>query len=238
MNSEKNIISSTLKKGFIFKEASNESLEILNRESELVKLSKDEVLFREGEKGENVYVLVSGRVAFLMHDENDKRYTLGLIADHSIFGDMEVFSGSLRVSHVEALSDSTIISFPKNVFVDVVKGDAGIAFNIIKFYAALLERLTRFSLFRDVEKQLAYILVDLASRYGKPVRFNLELARPSEGVEIDVPLSQEFLSTFVGIPRQRVNVILKSWEAKGWIQVNYNRLVILDSAALKKYSII
>lgn len=238
MTSETEIIESTLKQSFVFRNASQESFDKLSKDAQVVAIAKGDVLFAEGDASQHLFVLVSGRMAFLMHDQNGKRYTLGLIGDHSIFGDMELFTKNLRVSHAEALVDSSALKISKEVFVDVAKTDAGVSFRIVEFYASLLERLSRYSLFRDVEKQLAYILVDLAKRYRKQVRLNLELARPTQAIEIDVPLSQEILGTMVGIPRQRVNVILKSWEAKGWIKVGYNKLSVIDEVSLKKFSVI
>ncbi len=238
MKDKTEIIEDTLKHSFVFRNASKESFEKLLKGADVVDVKKGEVLFAEGDTSQYLFVLVSGRMAFLMHDQNNKRYTLGLIGDHSIFGDMELFTKNLRVSHAEALVDSRVLRINKDLFIEIAKNDAAVSYRIVEFYAALLERLSRYSLFRDVEKQLAYILVDLAKRYRKQVRLNLELARPTQAIEIDVPLSQEFLGTMVGIPRQRVNVILKSWEAKGLIKVSYNKLIVLDEIALKKFSVI
>ena len=238
MNKQNNkqLITSSLVSSFIFKGALPDSIAQITETAMFVQLRKGESLFVEGDKSESVYVLVEGRITFFMHDEHGKRYVLGLIADYAIFGDMEVFTQGLRVSQAEAHEDSTVVAIPREVFIQVVKADAEIAFNIIRFYAQLLQRLSRFSLFRDVEKQLAYILVDFAGRYGKPVRLDLDLARPTEGIEIDVSISQEFLGAMLGIPRQRVNGILQAWKAKAWIRVHYNRITILNERALRQHS--
>jgi len=224
----------------VFKGAKDDSVNTLCEKATIVKVERSVALFKEGDPCDSVYILISGLVTFYMHDEHGKRFTLGLVENYSIFGDMEIFSNFAgpRVSHAEAHENSEVLCIEGSVFKDVAKNDPDILYRIVRHYAALLTRLTRFSLFRNVEKQLAFILVDFARRYGRPIRLDTEVSKSTEGIEIDVYLPQEFLGSLVGIPRQRVNSILKNWEEKAWISVNYSRVVLLDEPALKKYSII
>ena len=227
------LIRDVLSKGYIFANAKESSLDALAAAASIKSLSKGEVLFAEGEVCRHAYILVAGRVAFYMHDESLKRYTLGLVPDYSIFGDLEIFSKEIRSSHAEAHEESKVLVIDSATFKNIVRKDAEILYMLIRFYSNLLERLTRYSLFRDVEKQLAYIVVDFAKRYGI---HHADMA-PNE-IEIDVHLSQEFLGSFVGIPRQRINVILKSWVKKEWIKINYSRITLLNEPALRAHSII
>lgn len=233
-------IKAILNKSYVFKGALVESIEALSHAANFQQVKRSTTLFKEGDSCDFLYVLVSGQVTFFMNDEHGKRYTLGLVETLSIFGDMEIFSNAKgpRMSHAEAHENSEVLCIDAAVFQNVARKDADILYRIVRYYAALLTRLTRFSLFRDVEKQLAFILVDFARRYGRAVCVSLELPSPTQGVEIDVHLPQEFLGSLVGIPRQRINSILKSWEAKSWIRVNYSRITVLDEQALKDYSII
>lgn len=233
-------IKAILNESYVFKGASAKSIETLSQAASLKQVKRSTTLFKEGDACDVLYVLVSGQVTFFMNDEHGKRYTLGLVETRSIFGDMEIFSNAKgpRMSHAEAHENSEVLCIQSDVFRHVVSKDADILYRIVRYYAALLTRLTRFSLFRDVEKQLAFILVDFARRYGRIVRLDLDSEHVKQGIEIDVHLPQEFLGSLVGIPRQRINSILKSWEAKSWIRVNYSRITLLDEPALKEYSII
>lgn len=240
--SDVELIRDVFSKSYIFARASKASVDALIKGTVVKSVAKGEALFIEGEFSENVFLLVAGRVTFFMHDEDGKRYTLGLVSDYSIFGEMEIFSKGLRMSHAEAHEDSKVLAIHSAVFNQVVRKDPEILYRIVRFYAAILERLSRYSLFRDVEKQLAYILVDFAHRYGRPVKLDSgskkQIEQVNEGIEIDVHLPQEFLGSLVGIPRQRINTILKIWEEKLWIKVNYSRVILLNEPALKEYSVI
>lgn len=235
---DKRLIASSVNKSFIFRGALQHSLDRIVDIARVKNIKKGEALFTEGDPSEHVYVLASGRMTFFMEDGNGKRYVLGLIADYAIFGDMEVFTRDVRVSQAEAHEDCSVLIIDGADFVDIVKHDPEISFNIIRFYASLLQRLSRFSLFRNVEKQLAYILIDLAERYGKPVKLDFDLARPTEAIEINVSISQEFLASMLGVPRQRVNVALQTWKAQSWIRVNYNRITIINEPALRNFSVL
>jgi len=231
-------VKSILLKSYVFQGASEDSISMLSEGATIRTVERSVTLFSEGDTCDYVYVLVSGHVTFFMHDEHGKRYTLGLVEEFSIFGDMEIFSKGPRMSHAEAHENSQVLCINAPKFNNVVKNDPDILYRIVRFYAALLTRLTRFSLFRDVEKQLAFILVDFARRYGHNVSLELGTAKLTKGIEIDVHLSQEFLGSLVGIPRQRINSILKKWEEKDWIRIRYSRVILLNEPALKKYSII
>jgi CRP-like cAMP-binding protein len=238
--SDDQLIKDVLSKSYVFAKASIDSLELLEKASSVKSLSKGEVLFEEGVSCESVYVLVAGRIAFFMHDEHGKRYTLGLVPEYSIFGDLEVFSREIGSSHAQAHENSKVLVINSAKFKNIVRRDPEILYRFVRFYSSLLERLVRYSLFRNVDKQLAYILVDFAHRYGSPIELDSEEQQDElkHGIEIDVHLSQEFLGSLVGIPRQRINTILKSWEESAWVKVNYSRITLINEPALKKYSII
>lgn len=218
---------SVLSKCFAFSSASEASLEELGRHAIFREFKKGDSIFSEGEDSQSVYVLATGRVTFNMYDESGKQFSLGLIDDFSILGELELFSTGPRISQALAHEDCRVLMIPKASFEKVYRQDTEILVKVVRFYASVLRRLMRYSLFRDVEKQLSFLLCDMAQRFGK---------ESEEGVEIDVHLPQEFLASMVGVPRQRINMLLKNWEEKQWISLRYSRLTLLNIEALKEYS--
>ena len=71
---------------------------------------------------------------------------------------------------------------------------------------------------------LARCLVRLAERFGKPV---------TDGVQIDVRLSQQELAAFVGMTRESVNKQLATWRRDGVVGFSGGIVTIHDMAELR-----
>lgn len=176
-----------------------------------------EAIFSEGQASDFLYYLVEGVVSFSFHDEGGKNFVIGIASEETLIGELEVFTNRPRISSALALRNSEILSIPKQLAIDIIKNDAELLFEILKYYAGQLEYFLRFSLTMEIEKRLALILQELAGRFGEST---------SLGQEINIKLSQEILASMVGKPRQRINQILKSWESAEWIKVDREKITI------------
>ena len=59
----------------------------------------------------------------------------------------------------------------------------------------------------------------------------------ADGLEIRLHPPQETLAQLIGSTRQRVNQILKEWEAAGTVDQQYGHLTLLDRARLEQLAI-
>lgn len=72
---------------------------------------------------------------------------------------------------------------------------------------------------------MAKRLLELGAVYGEPVE---------NGTRIGLRLPQELLAGMLATSRQSINKELKIWEARGWIAVKYNTIVLSQPEALRK----
>jgi CRP/FNR family transcriptional regulator, cyclic AMP receptor protein len=86
-----------------------------------------------------------------------------------------------------------------------------------------LNKRFRFSRLADFSARVAERLLSLAERYGNPV---------DSGVEIGLKLSQDDLAALLGVSRQSINKELRAFADRGWIEIRYGQITIVDSAAL------
>ena len=75
----------------------------------------------------------------------------------------------------------------------------------------------------SLEQRMAATLVDLARIHG---------AASEGGIELGLRLPQEQLGAMLGVTRQSVNRLLRSFEEAGLIAVDYNRITIRNAVAL------
>ncbi len=78
---------------------------------------------------------------------------------------------------------------------------------------------------QSMEHRLANRLLMLAGSFG--------VAAP-DGLKIDLHLPQETLAELIGSTRQRVNQILKRWEAELIVEQQQGRILVLDQEKLEK----
>lgn len=76
-----------------------------------IKLQKGQLLFREGDASDAMYVLKKGRIA-ITKTKGDSEIELATVAVGQIFGEMAFFDQKPRSANARALQDSEIIALP------------------------------------------------------------------------------------------------------------------------------
>lgn len=94
-------------------------------------VAKGEVMIHEGAQADTVYQLMSGHA-----DVTVKGVKVGEVLEGEMFGAMAVFTGEPRNATVTARTDCTLLSIPKERFVDLIQAKPETAM-------ALLENMSR-----------------------------------------------------------------------------------------------
>ena len=75
-------------------------------------VEKDQVIFREGDPGEAVYLVETGSVGIFKTVEGEE-IQLATMKEGELFGEMAIIDGSDRMAHAVALEDSVIVTLPR-----------------------------------------------------------------------------------------------------------------------------
>ena len=75
-------------------------------------VEKDQVIFREGDPGEAVYLVESGSIGIFKTVEGEE-IQLATMKEGELFGEMAINDGSDRMAHAVALEDSVIVTLPR-----------------------------------------------------------------------------------------------------------------------------
>lgn len=89
-----------------------DELEILKRLLHRQVLNATEVLFREGDAGDQVYTLAAGSIAIALRGPDGERCVM-TFAPGSMFGDSTVFDGTPRAATATAAEDSVVYSLSR-----------------------------------------------------------------------------------------------------------------------------
>ena len=90
-----------------------EELELMRELLKRQELDPDEVLFREGEPGNRLYVLARGAVSIVVHGSDGADSRLVTFAPGSLFGETALFDGSERSASAIAAEDAVVYSLSR-----------------------------------------------------------------------------------------------------------------------------
>ena len=108
--------------------------------AEFVTLKKDELAVREGEKGDDFYVVVSGRLQAYSASNGHPEQAYVRYSSGDWFGEMPLLSGETHWASVRALNDSVLLKIPREAFEIMLKHDPRMA---LGFTQRMGERMTQ-----------------------------------------------------------------------------------------------
>jgi len=187
-------------------------------------------VYREGEYGDALYVLVSGVMKLFRPYSGSKEATLRLLRPWDIFGHL-AFAGEARQrAYAEAVTECVVTKVPK-IFVErAVRQEPKVAFKIMTLLELRLvqyEELVKCLLPRETEVRLANLLPVLAQKFGD---------RSDGVVTIDLRLTHQDLAAMVASTRESVTKVLNEMRGRDLIEVESGRITLKDWRALAELS--
>lgn len=193
-----------------------------------VRLAKGEVLFNEGEPGEKLYVIETGKVK-LGHTAPDGRESLiAVLGSGEMLGELSLFDPGPRTATAVAITATKVLSMGHEALLPWLVGRPDLA---VALLAALARRLRRTNealadlVFSDVPGRVAKALLELGSKFGEP---------GAEGMVVNHDLTQEELAQLVGASRETVNKALADFSQRGWIRIEQRSVTLLDVDRLER----
>ena len=193
-----------------------------------VDLSRGDVLFREGEPGDRLYVIAQGKIKLGRRSSDGRENLLSVLGPGEMFGELSLFDPGPRTATASSVADSIVYELRHAALVTWVNEHPSVATYLL---GALARRLRRTNetladlVFSDVPGRVAKALLDLSTRFGEP---------SDEGVRVAHDLTQEELAQLVGASRETVNKALADFAARGWVRREGRAVVLLDLDRLER----
>lgn len=133
-----------LRKIFLLQNLTDKMLEKMVPQTRLLQFGEREIIFEEGMKAENFYMLKKGKV--LLEVEVSKRLTisLGSIKSGYSFGWSALLSGPSHTSHAVCTEPSDVFAIPGEKLRDILEGTPLMGYRVMAFAATILKnRLER-----------------------------------------------------------------------------------------------
>src|SRR5690348_8667697 len=97
-------------------------------------------LFRQGDTGDAMYLIESGRVRISIRDHDKQEVTLAELAQGDFFGEMSIIDGRQRSGDAKVIEDSRLAMLSREAFLTFVRKKPDVALEML---SALTDRLRR-----------------------------------------------------------------------------------------------
>ena len=97
-------------------------------------------LFRQGDTGDAMYLIESGRVRISIRDDDKQELTLAELAQGDFFGEMSIIDGRQRSADAQVIEDARLAILSREAFLSFVRTNPDVALEML---SALTDRLRR-----------------------------------------------------------------------------------------------
>jgi CRP-like cAMP-binding protein len=104
-----------------------EFLELLDNQDEFIRVPAETVLFREGEKGDRMFVILEGEVRLSINDQD-----LGTEVDGGIVGEMALIDEALRSATATTVTDCVLAPLDLEAFMAMVRKKPAFAVHVMQ----------------------------------------------------------------------------------------------------------
>ncbi|MEV8145321.1 Crp/Fnr family transcriptional regulator [Specibacter sp. NPDC078709] len=219
-----------LRRAPLFATLDDEAFRLLTDELAEVDLSRGASVFREGDQGDQLYFIVSGKVKLGRTSADGRESLVAILGPGELFGEMALFDPAPRSTTATAVSETRLAGLKNESLNALLRNRPEVSMQLLQ---ALARRLRRTNdnlsdlVFSDVPGRVAKAILDLADRFGRPA---------TDGILVAHELTQEELAQLVGASRETVNKALAEFVQRGWLRLEARAVVILDVNRLRQRS--
>lgn len=219
---------SLLRQSPLFSELSEEILDHLSDRVVERSYDKGQTIFNQGELGDSVFVVAKGLVKVMVNSPDGEEMVLTTVGPPDIFGELAVLDGGPRSAAAEALQETTALVIDRQTLADLITQRPELEQGLVRSLGKVVRRTTEHVsdlAFLHLPERVAKVLLVLADQRG---------SQEGEDRVIDIQLTQTDLAGMVGGSRQRVNLILRSFKERGYLEFDGRRIVIKRPDLLRK----
>jgi len=209
---------STLKAVPFFTQLNDRELDVVRSVATEKSYPKNAVVLTEGEMGDSLYMIQSGKVKVFIGDEDGREIILKILGPGDFFGEMSMIDKQPRSASVTTIEASTFLVLAHSAFERCVEQAPRIGNMVMQ---CLAQRV------READRKIGTLaLMDV---YGRVASTLLELSVYNNGkLMVGEKLSQQDLANMVGASREMVNRILKDLSERGFISIESKSITIIN----------
>lgn len=189
---------------------------------------KGEMLFREGEPADALFIINEGKVKIFNYTKDGREQILHILNEGDFWGELQLLQETTFNCYAKAIEDCRICLITKSHFQKLMLEKPEMSLKVLEVISQRLihlENLTLILANNHPDSKLAYLLLDLSQRYG---------VQTESKIVVNLPFTREEMANYTGLTRETVSRKLNQLSEKGIIKIiGHKKIEILDLAYLK-----
>jgi len=176
-------------------------------------------IITEGEAGDAVFFILSGRVKVTLYGEEGREIVLAVLKEGDMFGELSIIDDKPRSANVEAITDIQCLVVSKAAFLEYLSRHHKV---YMRFFAYLTGRL------REATRKIGGLaLLDVCGRIAHTLMGMAKVGEETSEkvISIERPTHEE-LAAMIGSSREVVSRALKKMTQEGYIKIEKDRILL------------
>jgi CRP-like cAMP-binding protein len=189
----------------------------------------NDVVFREGDVGAEMYIIQSGKIMITKQLKSGEEKTLAVLGPGDTFGEMAIIDKDVRSANAIAIEPSRLIALDEELFEAHIQTNPKIVKKILKILSSRL---------RDANQQIA----DLMIKNDKRLVANTILLvvhkhgqESADGIEMDINFTVSFLSKMCGLDLAKTQEIIANLVRARVVRMSGDAIVVTSLDNLEKF---
>lgn len=213
----------------LFRDLEHEELEAISQLARVRNYKKNMIVFMEGEPGEALYFVISGKVKISKMTEDGREQILHILQAGDVFAEVVLIDRGPYPATAEVLETGQVGMLLNDDVENLIRSTPDIAIKLLRIVSKRL-RLAQIQVrdlaLKDTYGRLAGMLLMLGKEHGEECL---------EGTKIDLPLSRQELANLIGTTRETVTRILGDFKKYKCIDLDKQAITIIDQEKLKTW---
>jgi CRP-like cAMP-binding protein len=212
----------------VFREATDEDLQLFHSKAILRTIEEGEFFFLQGDPAAYFYILVAGRAKLLQSNPAGQQVNLRTINEWQMFGALgAVQVGALYPATAQALEPSTALAIEGKFLHDALQTRPYLNFGLMQLMTGYIQEMQeryRELATERVERRIALTVLRLAAQIGERATGNETM--------VELPLARQDLAEASGTTIFTVSRVLADWERRGLVETGRERVLIRNPHGL------
>ncbi|MBK6664381.1 MAG: Crp/Fnr family transcriptional regulator [Thermoflexaceae bacterium] len=188
-------------------------------------------IFREGEPGDSMHVIVEGRVSVSVSNGAGGEATIASVGPGDCVGELSLLDGRPRSAAAIAATATKTMVVTRDSFVEWLAERPPAALALLETLSLRLRRTNEAMsdlIFLDLPHRLAKQIISLADLQQR-------LREGAPGGSLRIAVTQGELAAMLGVSRESVNKQLNVFQRDGLIALARGAVILTDDAGLRQY---
>lgn len=217
-----------LKNVQLFSALTDEELTRIVQKISIEEFKKNDVVLREEDTNEYMYIILFGKVKVIQTTEDGKEVILAVHKAEDFFGEVSLIDGKTSPATVQTLEDSLIAFISKKDFFSLLITQSKVLEKMLHIFCARLreswERIYILNA-KNAADRVKMLFLMLSHKNGNAT---------ADGIILNLKLTHQEIADMSGLTRETVTRILDKWQKEGEISILKNRLICMKSKFLQR----